>query len=597
MHKLTLTNYGAEKFQGWLRTTSDFWQEGDFTSPLALGDMLIVPGREIGFGVRTVDVLCTLNPGETKVIPMEDCKPLDSLDFLDTPLQEIKAPSIDDVRMKLVSCIRDGAHTLYHWNLAADSSLTLYAPQCDVWAWSVVGEPHLLQGEVLVTYSNPSSQANTYLNHVDFKLEFEGGITAFDRLKFAPIIKAGETFADGQARALPFSTLFPANLLGQSAQVYQTANLKINKVVGAHGLKDIWPLGSGRSNIKGDKLAWINNKIPATLKSLFDWSNPGVGPASRSTNTGAQEDQFFVGGEIDDTPLGNLPRYYAALGQFKRPCHHLEKDGNPLNIDGHPDLVMWNARPHYDTRVSKDQLGKTTSLKESQANGWWGPDEEHFLINTLFVAARTTGSPALQRQLEQNAINWYFQKTLNPALATTRPGAARAVGYEGWAAFLFWHGLENRELANRVIERAKDRVRLVLLPKLKAKVAIDGVWDARKDVPSLGSGRWWMCWQQGVGAYGLYRIAELVGDNEAMEFAVESAKVVIEKAYHKPEGSEGWMAYYSMCLDDNRVTASNYADFGCPLALAICPDEEKIKSLLEFGLGKWTCPTLLQRDS
>ena len=582
MTTIRLKSYATTPTHGWVRCTTDHWQDSDLVpTVLELGKVKIVPGRKVGNGVRMIDVCAKLEPTEGVEIKLEDAQayyetPYDQFDP-EQVAKMVPVPVVDRVALEIHSARRDGAHTLIEWR--NEDGLTV------VFGWVAVDEPWLLQGEVIF-YGPPEQQ---WFAMDDIALSFPNGICALDGLQFRPLLARGEKIADGQCRAYRFSCLFAQHLLGQSPIEWQTADAKIRNLLNGYGLNQLYPtLGNPRQPAL-DPVAWVNSKTVPTRSALNGYSTAGVGVAATSGVTGAQEDQFFVGAEMVHLPGGHWPRYYAALGQFRRPCHFLEANGEHLDLNGHPQLVMWDSRPHYDPRVSPDQLGRSFRVRAADASGWFGPDEEHLLFNSVFVAARATGSFALQRLMEHQAINWMFSKTVDPKLSTSRPGAARAVGYECWAAWLLWHGLERRDLAERVLERSRQRVDLVLLPKLQAKVQKDGVWDARKDDPRLGQGRYWMPWQQAVGSFGLSVLADLLKHGPAQSFAMEAANTVCGTYFQ--DGNK-WRAPYSLSLDGFTNNMSDYSDFGCPLAVGVIGDNELRESLLKHGSGKWTVPSL-----
>jgi hypothetical protein len=82
-----------------------------------------------------------------------------------------------------------------------------------------------------------------------------------------------------------------------------------------------------------------------------------------------------------------LARYYAALGQLRRPCHHLED------------------------QAGRDQLGKPRQPTLSETHGWLGPDREHWLQNTVAIALRITGGPALEWEMAAQArLFWWHER-------------------------------------------------------------------------------------------------------------------------------------------------------------------------------------------
>jgi hypothetical protein len=244
-----------------------------------------------------------------------------------------------------------------------------------------------------------------------------------------------------------------------------------------------------------------------------------IGPASASGTAGEQYDSVFTGGEGLTCPPAAQVVQLSAWKLAARPVHHLEADGSQLDASRHlnPRLVLWDGRAHWHTGVSPDRLGKLAGLSVEQASGWWGPDVEHAMFAGLAAGARYTGSPACQHMLGNLARIYPLQWTTNPQLVgNSQPFAARAVGWEGILAVHLWRELADRALAERVRAHYVQRAAMVLVPKLGTAppewTGSDGVypsnvWDARKNDPRLGTGWWYMPWQQSLGAYG----ADLAG--------------------------------------------------------------------------------------
>jgi hypothetical protein len=338
--------------------------------------------------------------------------------------------------------------------------------------------------------------------------------------------------------------------------------------------------------------SWRARYLPLEYAHLHSWT-AGLGVRPLSVTTGAQEDQLFPGGEF--AWAANLtPRYLAALGQSRRPCHHLESDGRLLRLADHPRLIFWEARPHPRAEVSPDRLGKVGSINTALTHGWWGPDEEHLLYNSVAVAYRATGSQALQWQLRHAAVHFLKQP------GNKRVPRARAIGYRCLIAPLLWRSLEDRVLAQQVRDEWVRWMNSDIVPALRTR---GGVWDSFTD-PRLGPGVRWMPWQAAVGAWGMYVASVEFAHPEGKELAQAAAKVVIEQGYAQRDG-DTWIAYYTVSKDGGEPTigASDWTDFGMPLVLAVAQREnwssERIAQLWAMqqarGSGKWLDPVLNPR--
>jgi len=119
-----------------------------------------------------------------------------------------------------------------------------------------------------------------------------------------------------------------------------------------------------------------------------------TGPNKNSADSGAQGDQVFVAGECKVQPGPEQVAYLSALKLAARPNHLRRPDGSPMDPAEVATVQFWHGRPHAQS--THNLLGKSRGIEAVDAHGWWGPDTEHWLANGLAVAARVTGSRALQ---------------------------------------------------------------------------------------------------------------------------------------------------------------------------------------------------------
>lgn len=358
----------------------------------------------------------------------------------------------------------------------------------------------------------------------------------------AVLLPAGTVIGDGQARSFPLVFIWRQHLT--SALEWSSAGAAASLGVCANGISKLWP--DGNPVPVSDPLQWARRNWAGAIARLHTWDAGPLGVKANSGDTGAQEDQVFVGGECCSGPasLGaETVRYLAALGQSRRPCQHLEANGALLDLAKHPKLVMWSGRVHWHAEVSPDRLGKPHALTTIESHGWSGPDREHWLENAVAIAYRLTGSPALQWQLEAQARLFLLQETVDPKLSTSDFSAERAIGWAGIVAVHLWRSLEDRTLAERVAQRWRDRVAKVYIPKLRGKPL--GVWLPRNDARLTADTGWaplnWMPYQQAVGAYGLDYACRLIGPPAGRELALEGARAAMRAWQRQPDGR--WKAW------------------------------------------------------
>jgi len=359
--------------------------------------------------------------------------------------------------------------------------------------------------------------------------------------------------------------------------------------IGACGLSRLYPEGTPSLNV--DVRQWVGQHWTRALTGLHTWDAPVLGPAADTGQTGSVEDQCFVGAEGIVLAGAERVRYFAALRTAGHPMHHLEPWGDVVDRDRHPQLRMFYSRPH---RAGSDMLGKPRDLQMAEASGWNGPDAQHWTINTLSAAARCTGSPALQRLLEHHARNYLIQFTTTPGWSTSEIWSAREVGWKGLAATRLWQCLEDRALAERVRSHWREWVERILVPKLGAK----DVWDVRVDDARLGSGQWWMPWQQALGCYGIDLACEVLGPASGRAVALAGARRIVADAWTQ-EGRR-WVEWELLATDCRRSRSGMFSASWLPLAVATVlrhePQNERARAIWAQivadagGNGRWIPP-------
>jgi hypothetical protein len=544
-----LANHGPVPFEGWKRTTVDR------LPPHASGEIggaRYVLGAPCGRDTYALDVWAKLPAGGRLTLDLAQSEaapfvmrriPADVLKWAGGALK-LNGEAVDLVSLEL-----DGAAIVVHLRSRSGRMLCH-----DVWLRHYPGEAWA-HGEFCVTASNPAVP-DVHADVPALRLSFgDGVVLPVGRHFFEPIV-APTRFADGQARIVPFTIVWPRHL-GTPAE-HRSVQAVASLAIGAVGSEKLLPDGNPLYPAGFDPMRWAGEKLPGAVARLHDFGYPVVGIAPNSTQTGSQEDQVFVRGE----PL--LPggvgtewvAYLSALKYANRPCHHLEADGQLLRLHEHPELVFWHSRAHHRKDVSPDQLGKERPVAPWDVPGeWFGPDREHWLVGTLSAAARYTASPALQWELEHQARTFLLQETIDPRLSTSGPDAARSVGYAGIVAVHLWTQLADRDLAQRVRQRFRQRVLKVYLPQLGSKPG--NVWDPRADDRILGDfdkgrakryTRGVMWWQQAFGAYGLDLACTEFDIPEGRAMALRAAKAVLAHAYRHQGGR--WVEYDNVAFTD-----------------------------------------------
>lgn len=449
-------------------------------------------------------------------------------------------------------------------------------------AW-VPGEPWA-RFEVVYTAANPNMPMTSETFPHGLELKIGDAIVGYMGQRFNALM-VGDSLAHGQAVAFAGACVWP-RLASNDELVMSSALLH-----GApFGVDQRWEKEIGGMGVaeKGGQFRirdWVTQHFGKAMQDLHRWNPQSMlGVAANSGVTGDQEEQGFGANAAEAfgmdplAPIAAITRYAVALGYARRPCHWREADGSLLSWNRtEPRLVMWDGAPHWHAGVSPDRLGLSALPNQFEKHGWHGPDREHWFYGGLFAAAMLTGSRALQLELEAQARIVWYQETVTAGWSTSNAGASRGVGWFGLLATGLMHCLADRDTADRVRQRAIDRLRMVYVPQLTRTGDNPVVWDARADnrlladldlhyedirledgtlIPSAtelpaGAVTWrtvfhwqkaWMPYQQAVGAFGLQVMGEALDLPEAKALAKAAALSVVDCAYdeHPEQGYREW---------------------------------------------------------
>lgn len=522
-------NSGTTDFDGWVRTVLDkhdglpevgIVHPDDGTMPVHY-----VLGNRVGLDCRSIDLRLEIAAGEQRSIDLAGAADWDwkRQDVLAESPDVFGVPAVNGTPLQLLSMAPAGAGYDLHFRGRVGRMLV-----ANVWATHYPDQPGFARSELVACASNPTVP--------DLVEAFPNGlaVTWGRATVLVPgladgddLLTPGETIADGQARSWPMTVVWPSMLRGSN---WSSAGAVSALGLSAIGLQQVWP--EGDPLFRASPAAWTQQHRPGAIVRLHGWVAGPLGVAEWSGRTGAQEDQAWPGGECAHglASLGaEQVRYLVALGQSRRPMHHLETNGDGLHLQDHPQLVFWDSRAHYHTGVSRDQLGKTRSLSKAAAHQWWGWDEEHALVGTLCLGHRLTGSHALQWQLEAHARSYLWH--------VNRVGATRAEGWLSLLAVRVYRELNDRALAERVAVRCRERLALAI-----AKWApMRGIWDVRRD-DRLGPGLQWLAYQQAIACYGLDIAGQVFGVPKARDLARMGAQSLLEHTWdHDGRRWRGWM--------------------------------------------------------
>lgn len=574
-----LCNYSSSPFDGWKRATVDVMPAHESGQ---VGDVRYVLGRSVGRDVRVVDLQVRLAPGQALTVDLGAAVawPFVRGSLPADPLGFFGAPSVADVPLQLASIRPDGAGYTSEWWARTGRMLCTR-----VWTTWYPDRPAIVTGDVVVVASNPAVPDLVATVPSGLTLRFGDAVVIVPGAGVgAPLVAAGTTLADGQGKAFPISLVWVRHL--QRASDWSSVGVVADLAVGAVGIRQLWQEGNPKFPTGWSARSWANARFAASVQVLHTWDLPVCGPAVRSADTGAQEDQLWWPGGEALQPDGVGAEWVRLLSALKlhaeRPANHLEVDGSPLDPDRHPSLMMWDCRPFF--AVSQDRLGKARELDVTETHGRWGADTQHWLTRSLGSASRLTGRPAAGWLMERLAVAYLLQRTSVPSWSTSATFSAREWGYEGLWVVQCDRDLPDRALAARVVARWRERVRAILLPQMEGKDLLMPMRDDR-----LGPGVWAIAWQEALGAYGIDLACQVLGPVEGRAVALRVARRVL---------ADGWQMRGQWLSRAQFPVSGPLPDpdgsfnlFGMPCAAAVVLRHEPTNE------RAWAIWSQLQRDS
>jgi hypothetical protein len=546
MSVVRLKNHSPYTYRGWIRRVVD---ESPPQDAAQLSRARYRVGRPIGLAGWIVDLHVALDPGEGLHVDLAEPPAADvAIPHPRIPpdwQNRLGRPVIFDQEIGLawprpnvsgfLPIVHDGAAVLVHFRERIAPMLV-----ADLWVHYYDGQGWA-PAELVVTCSNGSIPDMGAVIPENLHLTFgKAEVHVPGRALGLPLMERGETMADGQARSWPLLLVWRDELRDHN----DWNSVAAWPWIGACGVSRVGYLGALAPPAGWDAKTWILRNHGPQVARMHSWVEGPLGVAATSTQTGSTEDHGWVKGQEALHPDGigaEVLRYYAALGQSRRPCHHLEADGSPLSLTAHPNLVMWQSRAHWHPQVSPDQLGKLRALSFGESGGWSGPDRQHWLIHTLASSVQVLGSPALQWQLEHAARAFLFGETVNPRLSTSGTDASRSAGFTGMVVCWLDLLLEDRALARMVTDRWRERVLRVYAPGWARSTTVKA-WDVSNDPRILAEigythARGWMPYQQALGAYGLEVACARLDIQEGRALALEGARAVVDYGYTQaPDG-------------------------------------------------------------
>lgn len=600
-----LNNASGYPFEGWLYTTTDVLPDAPYgwTSDNDYWEV----GNPIGLDLWGVHVWVHLPASSRKTVKLVNQRkgdklrlsepPPNPLGFFGGPLQVTATVAMP---MTVVGYETDGPSIIIHCR--ADTELVH-----DAWVRWYPGQPWA-EAEILHVFSNPATGDLEWTSE-GVEVQFGDAVTVDASGSFVkPEIRQRRKLANGCGIAQPLLFVWPRMV--RDAAGWSSIAAMASQMIGAVGIQKLWPNGNPILPADFDPAKWAvanYNRCKWVATDEVDW--PPIGPNKDSSNTGSQEEQGFTRGEAQKLPGLELPIYWAALAMARRPCQHREADGTLLmdHSKMEPRGLMWDGVWHWSQGVSPYQGGKSRQVTKEETGGYWGPDVEHWLFNTLAAAQRYKGSRLCDYLMDSQARLYWHQWTTEPWWSTSDMYAARAVFYECWNAVLLHRGLRDRGVADKVKTHWFNRMNIVTLPRLQRQSAewrVD-LWDVRVNDARLGPGNWWLPYQQAMGAYGMDLAGEYFNHQGARLRALIGATAVLD-CWREVNGRWEPVPTCKAGTETTAPTDPSFTFYGMALAPAVVlrhdPNHAKARAIMQFLIAnakttddtRWLAPEVVE---
>lgn len=582
---LRIANRSSHQTNCWVQATTD---QALSISSGVFGDARFVLGPGAGQDTRIIHFKCPLAPGEEKEFDLSVFEPTEfsTATIPSNPVQFFGGYAmVNLLGMNWVEFIPFGAGFRCH--LRQRVGRLFVVDLSFVW---FPDEPWIAHGEVMITASNPAVSDMTEVSP-QITVRFGSALVAvLGKGLDGVVLDQGTTFADGNARIIPISFVWLNKI--PNLEVFLQCMAQVSHGVSAVGIEKLLPNGNPIMYPGFNVRAWTQSLWAESQRRLHTFEPALLGPAPISGVTGRQGDQMIVRGEpfVPHGVGSEKLALWAAYKMANRPNNQRENDGGIFVPAWHTQrpVIFWDGRPHAALWNLVERFGKPRGLEQSEANGWWGPDVEHDLMNNLSAAARLTGSHACQWVMENLAKIYPLQRTTTHGWSTSQMYASRALGYECLNVIHFWMNLHNRQLANETKNFFLSRWNIVNRPALQQMLTQypqGAFMDVRIDDPRLGPGPWYIPWQQGFATYPLDLAGEVFGIPEMREMAMLFARQVLDQAWEK-QGST-WVSRANCPISGPLNPADgSFNYFGMSMAVATVlrndPTNSKAREIYDY---------------
>lgn len=344
------------------------------------------------------------------------------------------------------------------------------------------------------------------------KTEWASGMEVFDA-KISPLPDDGGGFGDFGIFALPdLGAHFSGEEIFDTFEFFNAEESLYSTLLPAGLFK--------QKNQNTDDWPYLEKVTPFIHPKK--WISP-----LRPAQTGDQ-DSFGVWKGFATDPLSMLR---LASYEAHRPCHWFEDDGSFVRAKDHPNLVIYDGKPHWRKAVSPDQLGRKKFVVR---NGWENHDDQHNEeIDGSFMQAaiRNTGDPSLIHEAQMMAQRWISRLTIKKNWSTSDPLTGRAAGrvFKTLAYLISVLPKRDAEELRQAIDRRltaieNDYYGLIFDAQGKVKY-LRTIFNDQRVFRANGG---WIVWEDALAVAGMYMLGKALPDDRLVNYSFELANSIVD---------------------------------------------------------------------
>jgi hypothetical protein len=314
---------------------------------------------------------------------------------------------------------------------------------------------------------------------------------------------------------------------------------------------------------------------------------PNSGQTGAQPDFGASRGEFVV---TSKQPWALWDYRFSCQAWMLRPYAHKEADGSPVKAENHTGTKLYNLS--IDTRFGTDLLGFPNPIPYNEF--WTGSDNQHRTDNLLYAMYALTRDPSLKATIEDLIECSLMELRLwihyNPSNWTSVESP------RGWGrpllslAHAYSLGFESvKSLLLETVDIMHQYASMNFLPNSPDRTVKTLSNNGQKYGWTTATGgviRAWVCWEETIGAIGLYAAYRVTGSLKAKELALAIAETTARHAFFKATDNR-WYACYCVRWDTENP--------GKPLpdsAYRLTATEAENKDVVVYGMQQWMLPAL-----